>query len=50
MLYLGTCNDKLGRRDEAVRRYEEYLGLQPDDPAMVEFVRNRLLILKGKSG
>jgi TolA-binding protein len=46
VLYLGTCNDKLGRRDEAVRRYEEYLALGPDDPKVAEFVRGRLAALR----
>lgn len=48
VLYLGTCNDKLGRRDEAVRRYEEYLTLGPDDPKVAEFVRGRLQALRGR--
>ncbi len=48
VLYLATCNDKLGRRDEAVRRYEEYLSLRPDDPQVAEFVRGRLLALRGR--
>lgn len=46
VLYLGTCNDKLGRREEAVRRYEEYLALGPDDPKVAEFVRGRLAALR----
>jgi tetratricopeptide (TPR) repeat protein len=46
VLYLGTCNDKLGRRDEAVRRYEEYLALGPDDAQVAEFVRGRLAALR----
>jgi tetratricopeptide (TPR) repeat protein len=46
VLYLATCNDKLGRRDEALRRYEEYLGLNPDDPAVIDFVRKRIASLK----
>lgn len=46
VLYLATCNDKLGRREEAVRRYEEYLTLQPDDPKVAEFVRGRLAALR----
>lgn len=48
VLYLGTCNDKLGRGDEAVRRYEEYLALGTDDPKMAEFVRGRLQALRGR--
>ena len=37
---------KLGGRDEAVRRYEEYLALGPDDPKVAEFVRGRLAALR----
>jgi hypothetical protein len=48
VLYLATCNDKLGRAGEAVRRYEEYLTLTPTDPKMTEFVRSRLLALRGR--
>lgn len=48
VLYLGTCNDKLGRREEAVRRYEEYLTLETGDPQVAEFVRGRLQALRGR--
>lgn len=48
VLYLATCNDKLGRRAEALRRYEEYLELDPDDADNAAFARRRILSLRGK--
>ena len=49
VLYLATCNDKLGRRDEALRRYEEYLSLDSGAADVIEFVRQRILSLRDRS-